>query len=200
MFDIHENFFPFRFLSLLILIIFYGIYFTKMFIQRSKGIKTNQIGSRKEKTLHKVEILMSIATYCVVLAEVLSIILGWKLIKINIIRIIGVCLGFLGDLIFLIAIVSMKDSWRAGISEKDKTNLICHGIYAISRNPAFLGFDLVYIGIALIYANPISIIFSLFAIVMLHLQILQEEKFMEETFKDEYLTYKGKVNRYIGKK
>ncbi len=200
MFDIYENFFPFRFLSLLILIIFYGIYFTKMFIQRSKGIKTNQIGSRKEKTLHKVEIIMSIATYCVVLAEVLSIILGWKLIKINIIRIIGVCLGFLGDLIFLIAIVSMRDSWRAGIPEKDKTNLICHGIYAISRNPAFLGFDLVYIGIALMYTNPISIVFSLFAIVMLHLQILQEEKFMGKTFKDEYLIYKSKVNRYIGKK
>lgn len=200
MFDIYESFFPFRFLSLLILIVFYSIYFTKMFIQKSKGIKTNQIGSRKEKTLHKVEILMSIATYCVVIAEIVSIMLGWKFIKINIIRIIGICFGFLGDLIFLIAIVSMKDSWRAGIPEKDKTNLICHGIYEISRNPAFLGFDLVYIGIALIYTNPISIVFSLFAIVMLHLQILQEEKFMEKTFKDEYLIYKSKVNRYIGKK
>lgn len=43
----------------------------------------------------------------------------------------------------------MRDSWRAGISETDKTELVTEGIYQISRNPAFLGFDLLYIGILL---------------------------------------------------
>lgn len=43
----------------------------------------------------------------------------------------------------------MRDSWRAGISETDKTELVTEGIYQISRNSAFLGFDLLYIAILL---------------------------------------------------
>ena len=106
----------------------------------------------------------------------------------------------MGDLVFLLAITCMKDSWRAGIPKSDKTKLVTNGIYKISRNPAFLGFDLVYIGILLLYFNPIHLIFTLFAIIMLHLQILQEEKFMEATFNDEYVDYKKKVFRYLGRK
>lgn len=41
----------------------------------------------------------------------------------------------------------MKDSWRAGISETDKTELVTEGIYQFSRNLAFLEFNLLYIGI-----------------------------------------------------
>ncbi len=39
--------------------------------------------------------------------------------------------------------------WRAGVSEKEKTELVTAGIYRWSRNPAFLGFDLLYIGFLL---------------------------------------------------
>ncbi len=190
---------PFGIIALAIIFIFYLIYFTKMFIQKKQGIKTNQIGSRKEKKLHIIETLMAIATYSIVLVEVVSIFINFNY-SINIIRIIGAILGFIGDLVFLLAITCMKDSWRAGIPKSDKTKLVTNGIYKISRNPAFLGFDLVYIGILLLYFNPINLIFTLFAIIMLHLQILQEEKFMEATFNDEYIDYKKKVFRYLGRK
>ncbi len=79
----------------------------------------------------------------------------------------------------------------------DKTKLITNGIYKISRNPAFLGFDLMYIGVTLLYSNSFTIIFSLFAITMLHLQILKEEKYLEKSFKNEYISYKNKTNRYL---
>ena len=159
---------PFGIIALAIIFIFYLIYFTKMFLQKKQGIKTNQIGSRKEKKLHIIETLMAIATYSIVLVEVISIFTNFNY-SINIIRIIGAILGFMGDLVFLLAITCMKDSWRA-----------------------WIGFDLVYIGILLLYFNPIHLIFTLFAIIMLHLQILQEEKFMEATFKEEYIDYKRK--------
>ena len=190
---------PFGIIALAIIFIFYLIYFTKMFLQKKQGIKTNQIGSRKEKKLHIIETLMAIATYSIVLVEVISIFTNFNY-SINIIRIIGAILGFMGDLVFLLAITCMKDSWRAGIPKSDKTKLVTNGIYKISRNPAFLGFDLVYIGILLLYFNPIHLIFTLFSIIMLHLQILQEEKFMEATFKEEYIDYKKKVFRYLGRR
>ena len=41
----------FRLLALIVLLLFYGIYFTKMLIQKKQGIQTRQIGKRKEKEL-----------------------------------------------------------------------------------------------------------------------------------------------------
>lgn len=92
----------------------------------------------------------------------------------------------------------MKDSWRAGIPEKDKTELVTGGIYAFCRNPAFLGFDLMYIGVLCMYCNILTGAFTALVVVMLHLQILQEERYMASTFGEEYLSYKKRVFRYLG--
>ena len=95
-------------------------------------------------------------------------------------------------------VLTMKDSWRAGVSETDKTELVTDGIYQISRNPAFLGFDLVYIGILLLFFNWILVLFSVFAMVMFHLQIVKvEEKFLVSVFGEDYVQYKKTVNRYL---
>lgn len=95
----------------------------------------------------------------------------------------------------------MRDSWRAGVSETDKTELVTGGIYQISRNPAFLGFDLVYIGILMMFFNWGLLAVSTLAALMFHLQIVNvEEDFLIKTFGDEYLEYKKKVNRYLGRK
>lgn len=194
-----EEHMPYFVLALAVLAIFYGIYFAKMLIQRRHGIKTHQIGRRKEKTLHTIEILMSIATFGAPITQLVSVALGWNYMPSGA-RFTGFCTGMLGDLIFLISVICMKDSWRAGIPDKDKTELVTTGIYKFSRNPAFLGFDFMYLGVLLMYFNPLTAVFSLFAIVMLHLQILQEEKFLTATFGEQYTEYKKHVFRYLGRK
>lgn len=199
---VHNNFeeiFPYSAAALLVLAFFYGIYFTKELLQKRRGIKTRQIGSRKERGLHTVETLMSAATLCIVPVQLASIAFGWSVLPAGA-RFTGFCVGILGDIIFLISVLCMKDSWRAGIPEKDKTELVTGGIYSFSRNPAFLGFDLMYIGVALMYLNFLTAAFTIFAIVMLHLQILQEEKYMAATFGESYLQYKKKVFRYLGRR
>ncbi len=194
-----EEHMPYFVLALAVLAIFYGIYFAKMLIQRRHGIKTHQIGRRKEKTLHTIEILMSIATFGAPITQLVSVALGWNYMPSGA-RFTGFCTGMLGDLIFLISVICMKDSWRAGIPDKDKTELVTTGIYKFSRNPAFLGFDFMYLGVLLMYFNPLTAVFSLFAIGMLHLQILQEEKFLTATFGEQYTEYKKHVFRYLGRK
>ncbi len=189
----------FKTFALLIIIVFYNIYFIKMFIQKNQGIKTRQIGNYKNSSIRTVEILMSIATFLIVPIQLVSIILDLTILN-SYIRFLGFFIGVLGDILFLISVITMKNSWRAGIPSEDKTELVSNGIYKISRNPAFLGFDLMYIGITLLYCNVLTIIFSLFAIIMLHFQILQEEKYLEKTFGDNYISYKSKVCRYIGKR
>ena len=190
---------PYMWLALAVLAIFYGIYFSKMLVQKRRGIRTHQIGRRKEKTLHTIEMLMGIATLGAPAAQLLSIALGWSCLPANA-RFTGFCSGMLGDLIFLASVLCMKDSWRAGIPDKDKTELVTTGIYAFSRNPAFLGFDLMYIGVLLLYGNLLTLGFSLFAMMMLHLQILQEERFLASTFGEPYREYCRRVFRYLGRR
>lgn len=186
-------------LALFALFFFYGIYYIKMAAQRKKGITTNQIGRRKEKKLHRVELFMSAATGLIVPVQLLSIICNANFMPRGG-RIFGFILALIGDTVFLISVLCMRDSWRAGIPESDKTEMVTGGIYSVSRNPAFLGFDLMYIGIFLMYCNLLTGIFTAFAVLMLHLQILQEEKFLKETFGADYTNYKMHVNRYLGRK
>ena len=190
---------PYFALALVVLVLFYTVYFVKMLIQHKHGIKTRQIGRRKEKDIHTVELLMSIATLAAPAAQLLSIAFGWSCMPSGA-RFTGFLIGMLGDIIFLISVVCMKDSWRAGIPDKDKTELVTNCIYKFSRNPAFLGFDFMYAGVLLMYFNPLTAVFSLFAAVTLHLHILQEEKYLTSVFGSSYTAYKSRVFRYLGRK
>ena len=190
---------PYRLLALFVLAVFYGIYLVKQWMQKRRGIQTMQIGNRKEANAHRVETLMGIATVGIIPAQLLSIAFGWSHLSANA-RFTGFCVGMVGDFIFLISVLCMKESWRAGIPNKDKTELVTDGIYAYSRNPAFLGFDLQYIGVLLMYCNLLTTMFTAFAIVMLHLQILQEERYLTAVFGAEYLDYRHRVFRYLGRR
>lgn len=189
----------YRLAAVLVLVIFYGIYFGKMLLQKKQGIKTHQLGAQKEKELHRVEILLSIATCGVVVVQLLSIALEWSMFPADA-RFTGFSVAMIGNIFFGIAVYTMKDSWRAGIPAQDKTAFVSEGIYAYSRNPAFLGFDLMYIGVLCIYFNWLLLGFTLFAMLMLHLQILQEEKYLTVVFGKEYSDYKKKVFRYLGRR
>ena len=94
----------------------------------------------------------------------------------------------------------MKDSWRAGLAENDKTEMITSGIYQISRNPAFLGFDCVYLGILFMFFNIPLLMITVLAILMLHIQILQEEHYLDKEYGIDYRFYKKQVYRYLGRK
>lgn len=189
----------FFFTALGIMAFFYAIYFAKMLAQKRRGIQTRQLGKRKEKSLRRVEMLLSAATGSIVLVQLISMISDWSMLP-GAARVVGGIIGLAGDLLFLAAVVQMKDSWRAGIPAEDKTALVTEGIFRYSRNPAFLGFDLMYIGMLLLYFNPLLLVFTLWTVIMLHLQILQEEKFLAETFGEEYAAYKERTGRYIGRK
>ena len=66
-----EDKLPCAALALLVLAVFYGIYFAKMLAQKRRGIQTRQIGRRREKDIHTVEVLMSTATLGAPIAQLL---------------------------------------------------------------------------------------------------------------------------------
>ncbi len=194
--DINNTFFQFT--AMTSLVVFYLIYIGKMLLQKRKGIQTDQMAKgEKPKNLLRTEWVMKIATYSIVIVEILSIFHGTTLLYIPF-RVTGAVLSSIGVIIFGISVYTMRDSWRAGIPQHDKTDLVTTGIFKISRNPSFLAFDLVYLGILFMFFNVILLLFTVWAIIMLHLQIKQEEKYLTVTFGEPYLQYKRKTRRYIG--
>ena len=189
----------FQIIATLILLVFYMFYFAKIVIQKKQSIKTNQMGiGNKPKNVLRIERIMSCATVLTCVIGVCSIFLV-KCFPITEVRIVGVLAGVLGVLFFALATITMKTSWRVGIPE-EKTALITQGIYGWSRNPAFVGFDLLYLSVCLMFFNIPLLLVSLWAAVMLHLQILQEENHMHHMFGEEYDVYKKHTLRYFGKR
>lgn len=187
--------------GLFIVLLFYSSYFGKLLLQRRQGINTDRMGRGiKPKRTFIIEIILKITTYLMALVQVISITINnnWYMLITNInFRYTGIVIALLGVIIFIIAMATMRNSWRAGVDSSQKTKLIKHGIYKFSRNPAFLGFDLFYIGITIAFFNPLQLVFLCFCIIILHLQIMEEEKFLPSIFSVEYTNYKKSTGRYF---
>ncbi|MDO4466684.1 MAG: isoprenylcysteine carboxylmethyltransferase family protein [Bacillota bacterium] len=184
---------PYKLLAFIVLVLFYGVYLGKQFLLRKKEIQCIEMGKRE----NMVERLMGIGTVGVLVAQLMSIFFGWNHSPADT-RFTGFLIGMLGDFIFLASVICMKESWRVGIPEKGDTTLITTGIYSYSRNPAFLGFYLQYFGLLMMFGNFLIAGFTVFAMIMLHLQILQEEAYLKKTFGKEYEMYCQKVpGRYL---
>lgn len=190
----------FQVIAVLLMLAFYGTYFIKLFHQREQGIQTDLLGKGKTGFVKVIEITLKIVTYLVPAVEVVSIFADTHA-DFTWLRGVGAILGVFGSGVFLISVITMRDSWRAGVPKDEKTELVTSGIYAYSRNPAFLGFDLIYLGELLMFFNWCLLGITLLAILILHLQIVNvEEDYLITAFGDEYLAYKKKVCRYIGRK
>ena len=190
--------------AIVIMAVFYSAYLGKKIAQRRQGITTNQIGKGDQpRKVLLIENIMGWATFSVIPIEIISVILYPKMTLIPalksfpVLQWTGLAIAAIGVAFFIVAMLTMSDSWRAGIPDSDKTVFVQKGIYRISRNPAFVGFDLMYIGLLLAFPNIIHLLFAIFPIVMLHLQIRQEEVFLRNTFGAEYEEYCRKVRRYI---
>lgn len=189
----------YRVIAMLNLVAFYGLYVRKIWIQRKQNIRTNQAGlGDKPKKVLMVERIMGIATVLAVVAEVISVLTaaqvpGWG------VQALGAGNGVLAVVIFGLATKTMRDSWRVGIPE-EKTELVTDGIYRYSRNPAFVGFDLMYLSVCLMFFNVPLVLVSALAAGMLHLQILQEEAHLQQEFGEAYGEYRKQTMRYLGRK
>ena len=184
-----------------LLCVFYGAYLLKMAAQRRRGIAANVlIRGQKSRRAYWTGLALMTVNYCACAAQFLSCFWRGRLGPLAVplpLRLLGLALMAAGDGLFIAAILTMKDSWRAGIDEGQKTELVTDGVYRVSRNPAFLGFDLLYLGSALALGSAVLFAAAGAVAIMIHLQILEEEKHLAKMFGAPYLTYKKGVRRYL---
>jgi protein-S-isoprenylcysteine O-methyltransferase Ste14 len=188
-------------IGFLIVFSFYGSYFAKQRLQRTQGISTDRLGrgNKPKKTL-VIEVSLKITTFSMAGVQLGSIMMDTRwlsFISSNALRYTGIAAALAGTMIFIVAMATMRNSWRAGVDASQKTELVTDGLYRFSRNPAFLGFNLFYLGITLAFCNPVSLLFFVLCAALLHLQIVEEEKFLTSAFGGAYLQYRKHTGRYV---
>jgi protein-S-isoprenylcysteine O-methyltransferase Ste14 len=113
------------------------------------------------------------------------------------IQFVGFSIGVIGLCFCLYAQIKMGKSWRVGIDQNVKTDLIQSGLYNIIRNPTYLGLFILNFGVWLIWPTWTVFILNIIFIYTIEIQVRCEEDFLENTYGKQYLAYKNRTKRYI---
>jgi len=108
---------------------------------------------------------------------------------------VGLCLG--GVLLLLFSLMSFGNSFRVGIDVEQPGRLVTTGMFAVSRNPIYVGFFLFLLGQFLVFPSWTTLIALAVASALFHRQVLREEEFMRQRYDQEYVEYCSRVRRYV---
>lgn len=110
-------------------------------------------------------------------------------IYINLIALIFLIIGI------FIRIIALKEIRNAFKIDK----LVTSGIYSKTRNPTYLGFTFIIIGISIASLALLSFIWAIISIILFYYVAKKEEKDLEKNFGEDYLKYKKSVPLFIPK-
>lgn len=97
----------------------------------------------------------------------------------------------------LVAQVHMQRSWRIGIDEDVKTELVQTGLFKISRNPIFLGMRVMLLGFFFIIPNIGTFAVLIAGEILIQTQVRLEEEFLTRSHGETYLAYQKRVGRWL---
>ena len=113
---------------------------------------------------------------------------------------VGLALIGIALILFLFSLSAFGNSWRIGIDRENPGELVMSGVFSISRNPIFLSMDLLLLGTFLVIPSIVYLCFMGILFVGIHLQILEEEKFLRSEYGETYSEYLRSTCRYLGRK
>ena len=111
---------------------------------------------------------------------------------------VGLPLVVAGILLLSWAIRTMFRAGEYPDAYKPTPAIVANGPYAFSRNPIYVSFNAVYVGIALVLNTLWPIMFLPVGIALLHYRVIaREESYLEGVIGDEYRQYKARVRRWV---
>ena len=115
-----------------------------------------------------------------------------------VLRNIGFGMTFIGFLLGIGAFIEFRKARTTLDPHGSVRQLVTSGIYRFTRNPIYLGFLLMVIGLPLNSGYYWGIVVAPFyAATMNRLVIEREEAYLEKKFKDVYTSYKSRVRRWL---
>lgn len=98
----------------------------------------------------------------------------------------------------LVAQVAMGRSWRIGVDESERTDLVTTGPFAIVRNPIFSAMVPAFLGLALMVPNVVALTGLLALVAAVELQVrFVEEPYLIRTHGERYLDYASRIGRFV---
>ena len=177
--------------------------FLGTFILRNRIVQA-RVGSAIRSLDRLVTTSIILSTTCI-LATILSVFFepfyhltgGISFFKSSILSYLG--LELFGVSIILGAIFSgqLKDSWRVGVHQDQKTTLIKNGVYAHIRNPYFLSVFIMFFSLLCIRPSLLLLVLILAALAVFHKMVLKEERYLLGVHGGEYEEYKNNTGRYF---
>ena len=121
--------------------------------------------------------------------------IGW--LERDFIRWLGLVL-LVGSLVWTaIAQFQMGASWRIGIDKKNRTELVEKGLFAVSRNPIFLGMRLALAGFFLTIPNAVTLLTMVLGDVLMQIQVRLEEEHLKNLHGEKYAEFCRAVRRWL---
>lgn len=110
----------------------------------------------------------------------------------------GLGVAVFGVVLTLAAQISMGDSWRIGVDETERTEMVTDGAFAIVRNPIFSAMVVTAIGLTAMVPNVVSVIGLVALVVALELQVrFVEEPYLATVHGEPYEQYRKQVGRFV---
>ena len=97
----------------------------------------------------------------------------------------------------VVAQYQMGLSWRIGIDQKHRTDLVTSGIFAYSRNPIFLGMRFSLLSLVLLRPNVFTVAAAVAADVLIQVQVRLEEHFLAKQHGLKYSEYMRHTRRWL---
>jgi protein-S-isoprenylcysteine O-methyltransferase Ste14 len=185
------------YLAALAIVLLLGTVITRVLLLRRAGTQAMHLGDL-DKTDFLIPPVALFYFYTVFAAA-----FHWPLVNTriffhsNVIAWIGVGLCFIGLLVLFGSLVSFGRSFRVGIDVDQPDKLVTTGIFAVSRNPIYVGFALVLVGQFLVFPNWVPLVYLAAGFMLFHRQVLREESFMQQHYSQEYAEYCRRVRRYL---
>jgi protein-S-isoprenylcysteine O-methyltransferase Ste14 len=115
----------------------------------------------------------------------------------NDLNVFGVFLLLISLAWIVFAQAQMGSSWRIGVDESQKTDLVTSGVFRFSRNPIYLGMAATLIGLFFVLPTSTTLSLLVGGIATIHLQILLEEQDLQKKHGQVFTDYTKKVRRWI---
>ena len=111
---------------------------------------------------------------------------------------LGILLVLAAVVLFVVSVRKFRAAGTPVPGNKATTVIVRAGPYRFSRNPIYLAFSVLHLGLA-IWVNSLWLVATLIAAVaiMARVVIPREEQYLERRFGAEYLDYRKSVRRWL---
>jgi protein-S-isoprenylcysteine O-methyltransferase Ste14 len=116
----------------------------------------------------------------------------------SVVHVVGIVVASAGGLAVFGAQLGMGESWRIGVSDDQRTDLVTGGWFSICRNPIYSAMVLGWVGFALLVPTWLGFLGAFVIAIALEIQVRYvEEPYLLRAHGEAFREYAARVGRFV---